>query len=1137
MFPARLHPNGWTPRHVAVCSMVLGTLAAACPCRATVGPPIKVRFGGDPQPARAGQHYAGVLEIITREAPAKVPELTNLQIAPSKGWRNPVLQLPPVAKMSAGGTLRVPFAVDVLDPNEPLVVQLDVGGRPYQKVFHLSEESFRQLREPGRLVQLPEGALIPFPGIDHSRPIAPLPAAPPPPKDPRPGVVRPEGLEDPNDPPLPERSRRITVQGRFTYRRPDGQVVGVDGAAARVYDDDWCCDELLGSQATDPNGYFSIQFDWDPCWTCDGQPDIYVDFETDTAVVQTQTDDVLETDYTYETGTWGDYGGSFLDVGWVLPDNPNRMPPLSIQTDITRAWRYILVDQGRNVPQVDVQWASGDNGAYYNDLFEEIHISTQRTWDEFTYIHEYGHHFVNNFAILNSPDYCNGICDTAFYDWWPFQYCGHCAWCRETNHDAFNEGFPSWVAEVIWSSFAPDYGLTPLPRFNPADSYESLQNCSDGTLHDPWITEGPFTAALLDISDSNQDDEPAQPAGMDELALGAQDIFNLVGWDAPTNPADFFNKFRARWPQRTEQLWATAKNNGYELDQFPPGVATALACPSHDLCFNCANPYVDFSWQRAPDDCSGIGGYSVVLALSLTPPDQTAEIGDVGGWHSGIMPAGAYWFTIRAVDRAGRWSPNYATYGPVTIRPPEPADLGWNLPFDWYGAVVPSPLPNAQWGSVSWPASLPGNHPAYEGDPEGTWVNVAGYNFGDLPASSWFGVGIYVDGTYTTGALVPPTAGFTPYRWNNGGPFLVRGGRHTLGVRHDQTNLIAEGNEYNNTWAHQYAWSASPIGAGVPISRAAPPNRVAGWDWVIDGSPLWFNSDAVQYSPVTWWTALVGGAVDNNDDYDLFLYPASGGGTSGYDASYYGFSAHNRGMLDALIVNSNTMGWGAWDVAVENYSGGSSDSRVLQVGNAEMPFNASGATAFGQGEMLKLWEIYVPGPGPVTAALALEATATQPVYAAWYDQGFTTGGLSSATAIAAVTPGTAVHLDVSAGTAGFYCLALSRDPVNGTAPFTLSMSVRTTPPDYQASTIGFPGWYAPLVPEPTPSGTLLSVPQPGSLPGDVASTYFNVVVRNESPAVAPAFFTNLYLDGVYGWWLYWDSAFPHSSNWLNWTTA
>ncbi|MBK7045130.1 MAG: hypothetical protein IPH48_01090 [bacterium] len=83
-------------------------------------------------------------------------------------------------------------------------------------------------------------------------------------------------------------------------------------------------------------------------------------------------------------------------------------------------------------------WPNGTVGAFYNG---EIYVSTGEHWNENVSSHEYGHHWVQNFAINTAPDYCNGICDNGG--------CGHCIWCRETDHDAFNEGYPDWMGDVI----------------------------------------------------------------------------------------------------------------------------------------------------------------------------------------------------------------------------------------------------------------------------------------------------------------------------------------------------------------------------------------------------------------------------------------------------------------------------------------------------------------------------------------------------------------------------------------------------------------------------------------------------------------------------------------------------------------
>ena len=1089
-------------RTIVFASVGILTLLVAPIAQATLDLPIKLRLKDGRLAAHAGETYRGVVQIVVPDGVDAELAIENLRIESQEGWRNAALAMSKASDWHQAGVHEIPFTALVEDPAQPLIVVVDVNGRSVGRSFLMSEEAILDRTSPIGLVQLEGSQLIEFQGVDNS-----LPKPEPSPRDAVDVEEKPSGeFEDPNDRSTNKHDRNIRVYGRFAYRRTDNQVVGVDGAIARVYDDDWCCDELLAEVATDAWGNFDVTFGWDPCWTCDGEPDIYVEFELDNSVVQVQADDILEEDYTFETGIWGDYDGNSLHVGTQIPGDWFKMASCHIHTSIVRAWRWMLVQQGRNMPQVDVQWPSGDNGAKYNDFFEEIHISGERSWSEFTHIHEYGHHFVENFAINNTPDYCNGVCDTAPNAWWPFEDCGHCFWCGETNHDAFNEGFPDWMGDVITKSFSayPPGPLMDNPNFYP--NMEMLAMCNmPGGSSDPQITEGPFAAMLLDITDNGQDDEPSQALGRDVLNLPTQDIFNLVDWDHPTNPADFIDKFRARYPAQTENFWQTAANNGYNFDTQKPGIATNLRAPSHFLGGEVPDTTMDVAWDRPPDDASGVDAYSYVISQwgPIVPDTNPEPINGTSFTHPTALSPGWWWITLRGRDRTGKWSDDYAIAGPYGVRNPDPADLmmlthsGWN-----YHSVLPRSTADAPSPAYSLSASavLWGNDSGLYQSPF-TYTNVNYWNQGEVYTNSPFYVSMFVDGAIATyhyewQSIGPHGLGWKPVLNH---PMTVRGGRHIISARVDDTELLAEPNELNNEWGRQWGFSAWHNLNSGPAWLPAPPGRYAAANTVIDGSPIYENSLGGVFYANNSWTAITMRA-NGAADYDMRLHNLDFNPYSAFGASV---ASSNRlaGQLDAVFMNMNTLGGLTyWNVGVINWNNSNEWFELKKIVNGSMNYGDTVAASFAEGEMLQMWQIYVaPGQVGTASIIADVSDATQgPVYVAWLRENFTVGGLSSAAATGVSDASGHISFSYYVPNAGYHCLVAYRDPglpsaKRGTGPVNLTLRAGGPLSDFYPMAAS--GWAKPLVPRPLPDAQDFVVPAPLELYGDQPS-YVSFAIGN-----------------------------------------
>lgn len=1092
-------------RHLAWLGVLALSLMMAVPAFADVrNAPLRVEWVGPLPDLAGGKTFTGTLRFVS----STPVEITNVRFS-GAAWKTALAGKSGHLVFTSRGAQDVQFQASTADAKQPLVLQWEANGVTMSETIDFAAASARTHGTTRAVAAGTEG-----PRTASSA--APKSAEP---------IDSFEGLEvrSPENFAAPKAaapntvhqvtSRNIRVHGRFVYYRSDAATIGVDGMSVRIMDGG----TQLAITPTDWAGNYDVTFYWDPCALfCHSNPDIHVEFVCANTQVNVRTTGVFGGTYSWSSGTTSGYTGSDLNEGTQTPSDETQDPALEILTDVTRDWRWYQNYQSVSMPAITMYWPDGATGAYYSS--DEIHVGTDRSWREDTHAHEYGHHFIAHFGNSLSPDYCNGICDSGS--------CGHCMWCQETDHDAWAEGWPNWIAHVQTVSYATDYGIAAL---NVRDQ-EALQFCSS-SLDNPYKTEGFLGALLQDIWDSANEHDPAiSGSWSDKLSLGTSQIFTVTTVDKPTTPLAFINAFNARYPSLHENLWETCMNNDYDMDAAAPAAVTNLTSPSHALFSSSPDPTVDFTWTRATDDWSGSSGYSVRIGASAALPSAVQNVGDVTSWTSGILTPGTYYMTIRTRDRDGRWSASYATYGPFTIRLPEPANLTAYLPAGWARDVVPRGAADGTAGSVPNPSSL-------TGDATSTYWNTAGINSGETATSTGFNCRAYLDEASKYVFYWNPIGAGGWFYGNNGGPFYVPAGRHTLETRYDASDAIAETNESDNRWGHQWVWTPPVMTPNTNLVRSAPPVTDAGWDAIVDGSTLYTNLDGVRMNTSisgSWWHAVYVVPTDLTQDYDALLYFPTASADTGFTTSR-GYSGAGAGYLDAVMVNRNMVSSPAtWDVGIRNWSGGSSSYTTRQVTSSVMTFGDSTNLSMAAGEMMMLREFYLPpasvGAVSITARIV---SGTGPVYLQYRNSSFTLGGLYNYTAVA-TTPDslTTARIDTQIASAGWEGICLYRNPKDGSGAVTVVLEISTTPPDFKP--VAATGWYSPFVPRPASDGTQSSVPLPDTLVGNTASTYLNFAVMNDSPTAASGLLGQVFLDGVYSWWLAYGT-FPGSTTSLfNW---
>lgn len=895
----------------------------------------------------------------------------------------------------------------------------------------------------------------------------------------------------------------IFYSGRLVYTRPGSdtiptQDVGAAGVRVSLMDEDDVFDDELGSTYTDYDGNFWASVYWEG-QLLEGDPELYIKFETDHPWVVVQ-EGFWDVEYSWNTSTRGSSTAD-VHIGTFRPADFSTHPALHIATDIARNHVWYQEEAGYFVPGVDVKWPDGTN-AYFDPFWEQIHISHAREWNESTHAHEYGHFFVHTFANSPGPDYCNGICDT--------DGCGHCLWCEEGTSEAFTEGWPDWISAVQTRSYASKFGLDAINHY----SFEKLSNCG-GDFQDASRVEGNFAATLWDMYDGGTGTDDTDPNGYgwrDRMTLGFDEIFYTLDVGQPSNSREFLANFAYFFPQHRTATWEAAMNNRWNLDLFAPDPVTNLASSSHPVGVSTPKLNVSLSWTPpGPDDWSGVKGYSVAFGSSAVAPDTILEVGVSSSWTSGDLAPGTYYVTVCAVDRSNRLSATYPTYGPFTVQQPTPVDVAPYTAPGWARPLVARATGDAGASSVPNPPSqLTGNSAS-------TYFNVSGRNQGQSAHVGIIGVRnrLFVDAKsfYTSGYVHPDDPGAAFYHINR--PGTIRGGRHMIGAILDGFNDWWESNEVNNYWSHAWVWSPLPLTADTPLRRMQPPpNPTGSWSGVFDGSPTYYNCDGFRIASSGWWNAVWVAADADTDDYDIRLHPASSSPDAGFDA-VWAWGSEPEGHLDGVIVNQNTMGSMNFDVGVINdFDAGQdfvtqSPFVIKHVTSTGFNFADTALVAFPDSELVVLKELFAPA-GPVTVTVWADSSGG-PVRVAWLDRQLGVGALSSPHW---TWPEGKVSFDVTAGQAGFYCVALYRDPRDGRGARACSLGVGPTPSDVTPVTLA--GWHGPLVPRPTPDGTPLAAPAPDTLHGGLATTYLNLAWRNDSPGAMPAgtFEVEARVDGV-----------------------
>lgn len=1089
--------------------LLLGSIAGLCGPVATAhadeGLPLTVRLVPDnpnslPAP---GDILRATLEL-TSEVEIGVQNVHVESGRDPQGndhWQTLLVNTPLEFTLSPG----VPqaFAVHVIanDPSEPFEIAFQAGSHSVKERFFAlppSNVATQSLPATFSVIGTPLGPESPANGSD---PAIDLWTTPPPFETP-PGTVladRPTAPGSDDDTQPAARGALIQIKGTLAYTRGDAATIGVDGATVLVYDSDVGDDDLLGIGVTKANGTFDFSV-----WRgTEAGPEVYLVFCAANGMINVQFPwlfgdvESLSNSIKVESSLYPDMTADLLDVGTVSAGdgalNPNAA--FHILSTLTKAWRYVGgLGFNSQLDRVRVMWPAPTGNAFYRASEKAIYMNMNRQWQEDTIIHEFGHHWVHHYSASADAEYCNpgGFQDP------PGQDCGHNQWCNENQDVAWSEGLPNFLADMATNWIEDHYH-----SIVNDGSIELLSMCGENSqFGDPYKTESILGGLLLDIADFSNENDPAfGSVGIDKLGQGVASVLAAASSGlVPSTPGEFLINYQALNPGLGNSFWSTAMNNGYDVDQHPPGWPANLTSSSHSTTGDSPDGTVDLSWDPPTDDSSGVRRYIVEVASTPSYP------GGAGSFYSTYpycttpeLAPGTWWITVLAEDWSGKQGVNYATFGPVTIREPSPPDFAMDAGAFWPYAVVPRRTDDTTLGYAPLPNFISGDQPE-------TWFNYRVKNVGEAPNPVTVMNRLWVDGVQTNATSVPelvPLFGGSARIFYNQGPYTIRGGRHMISVRTDADEVMPELDEADNLETRQFVW-APAILVNDPVDRAAPPDPYGG---IVIPTPFTsVNCDGLGYLGLNSLAPFTGLAIlpaDPGDDPDLRSFPHTTGPLNGFSLlSQLADSSRRAGAVDAVITNTTLAPAAVVDAGIRRTTSMSAGYRAWPLASTQLPTSTDVQLTLRHDEYILLHHFLISdsfGSQHGTIRVSIDPQG-DPVWAALIDPDDEHFGLDDATVVGKTAPSGRLTLNFTYDTP-LHGLVLYRDrPTDGSAAESLPVSVWVgpTPANFTAA-LGLSGWSSPVTPTYGLPGSPSSVPPPGTLVGGVASTFVNTAIANDGP--------------------------------------
>lgn len=1067
--------------------LALTLLAAAVPAEATVSlNPIKFRLERPERLPSAGREFAVTLVV---EA-ARAIDVSGLALA-GPGWSGVRMDGGDAFALKAGEVRRLTVLATPDAGYGKLTVTAEAAGRTVEKAFDLSREAYAGIM-PSDSDLLPPHRLLSaggekFPG-EPSLTLAEMTAL--------------AGFEEA---PAADQDKALpcTVTGRLVYWHAN-QNTWLPAAFATVWA--WVYPPTglyysVGTQRTNEVGEFSIQVP-------DGVS-IAVGFSATSNAVVVQEDNFVEDDYVWITPRVSiPVGMTQYHTGILSPNTHNGA--LHICTVITYAQNQYR-DLGFDVTRIDTQWPD-DEGSLFTTAFHEVHLASGGEWDDGTICHEYGHYWHHMHAHDVEIDYCNGVCDDG-------DRCGHCGWCPEDDKVAWIEG-----GAQILSRLSTEY-LQDRVQFNVV--HKGIDAVDDSPDCDwiPWDIEYVVAGAAWDMIDDDQGTETdnfrTDALGRtvyDQLNLETADMLHLL---ADYCPAEGHEPYR--WPglfrcaaeyidnlgrpdATREMLWETLKNWDLDLDESSPGAPQNLTT-SFPQGTTTTIAMGGFHWEKADDDMSGACAYSV----SLTPnapvlPDHVVDTTNLYWWPEDPLTPGTWYFTVTAMDRTGKWSIDYASYGPIIIAAQGPADLepytlaGWTAPLVLRSTAAPAaPDPVVQTNFI-------------QGD--NVYFNWGEINNGTGSSGSFKDVFFVDDAAVYTSDIRLLGAGVSSGSRNKGPVNLGVIGRHTVRVEVDGEGVVAESQEGDNDYARQFVFSVPALELDETIARPGGlPDAAAGQDRLPTGMTAYPNCDGFDV-PLCLFPELVWAVPDDyRDPIALRLHTGQTDQTGFSAALVTSLSAPDRPA--AVIQNPAETLLTDYAVSVMDQEGKGATYRIHRELVHMFALPDTIPESMGSGDAVDFYYTYNGLGRNAWFTVKLENAGSGTARLMFFDPGFVMGTLADANVTMSCATGDTIYHNTYLEPGDMALTVVTRDP-RLTQAMDYVISAYEAKPDLVAATPT--GWFANLVPQvglPYPGSG--PVPAPTRLAGNADSTGFYWSLLNDSPdaGIPTGLQRKVELDGEY----------------------
>jgi hypothetical protein len=336
------------------------------------------------------------------------------------------------------------------------------------------------------------------------------------------------------------------------------------------------------------------------------------------------------------------------------------------------------------------------------------------------------------------------------------------------------------------------------------------------------------------------------------------------------------------------------------------------------------------------------------------------------------------------------------------------------------------------------------------GDVAQTYLNLASTNttFIGSPASSG---AVHLDGLDMTSISLPALGALNTARHNGTTAFTVRGGRHTLSVLLDPTDLVDEALESDNTYGAQWVFQPADLVLNTPVTRVAPPDPMGGTGEIAvtvttgigigEGSDTTIsptihpNCDGLRLPAVApvgnlyQWLA-VAAMPGSKSNVDLQLYDASSGPQNGFTES---LASSNWGEAnsDFLLINQRGQNPQALDVGIFRNGVGQESYTIHSTGSNFLvgPEGSFGPFTLAAQRIVAVHEVFLDA-GTWTINLGNSSGTVDwglSVHAAVMGDGSVRQGKSDAldlSSVGAAGAGESVRIDLAAGAAGYYCVAV-----------------------------------------------------------------------------------------------------------------